>query len=699
MRRKIIEYSNNTPTAYQNDDESDRILTGCRDSLVVVDNKDRNKSAINRVLSGRSQYHQRQRPDNYDQLHSRSDKHIAEQVKAGEYSHQAKFSLSHTNNRFQNIIKMAKSRLRYNYHCNKQYPSSMSVEPLIVNNDTNSMQRHSLAIGVLMTCLLGVTLLPGHTCLTASVDAKSSTIKQRQQSTFQSRSGPIEPIDYMDDASEFEALANQQQIPTAQLMAAAGHVVPENFFLPGGSIPASHYGAAPLQRINVPTYVPLQQHHQSGGNIGQSDVMHSTHGRHATGKLTGARQPQASAMDHLLTAASSVDNEGPLVDYSGYNLATQPDGREVGTPQVDLIEFLNEQRDNQAAQSYQYQQHQQVQQPQQQAPIHYTDQMSDYEPVGPVANQRSQNIEPPLQQPQPQQQTQLQQQQQAQQTQMQQTANDQQMLMASNEQMISVATDNQPGMQYIGPDYQIIGQSPSQDYIMVYNNEYQATQKDQQQKPYGLPTKSSSKEPSGMLKPIGNPKTISSPVIDFAASTLPKTTVVEKVGEKLPPPPQPPTVFSFASSKDPADKGKAIMNKKRNTFRQAENMVRGAIKAFNDKFGTNLGDATDIPFLLSTLGPLGFAQNLLFDPTLFVTLINSAEKALMDDVLPGSAKFGIRTVLNVFRVPNKKRDKANLLNIISYLASGGQTPSSVPSKHRQGSGIAKSVKQSNKNNR
>lgn len=284
--------------------------------------------------------------------------------------------------------------------------------------------------------------------------------------------------------------------------------------------------------------------------------------------------------------------------------------------------------------------------------------------------------------------------------------------LASNQQEQGADTDHYVGSpigaaNMIGPDYQLIGQHdyPSQSnsyesgksssineqqYGSSSNQYSQQQQQNQQsQRPYGLPTKSSSKEPPGMLKPLGNPKTVSSPIIDFAANNLPKSTGFEKLAEKLPQH-QTPTVFSFSSSKDPSEKVKSANQKKRNVMRQAEQIARLFIKSFNDKFGTNLGDQTDIPFLLSTLGPLGFAQNVLFDPTLLVSLLNTAEKTYFSDVLPGPTKQAIKPVLNFFRVPNKKRDKANLSNIISYLASGGQTASNVPSKHRQSFGIEKS---------
>ena len=304
--------------------------------------------------------------------------------------------------------------------------------------------------------------------------------------------------------------------------------------------------------------------------------------------------------------------------------------------------------------------------------------------------------------------------------------------LASEQQQQQLDAAGDQGDQYhmaqsmIGPDYQLIGGAASasgpsssayesgpskqesagalaaassnnhnQNQNGQYQNHGSGQQQQQQQRPYGLPTKSSSKEPSGMLKPLGNPKTISSPVIDFVANSVPKTSTFDKLADKLPAH-QTPTVFSFASSKDPSDKAKLVGQKKRTVLRQAEQMAKLLIKSVNDKFGTNFGDQSDIPFLLSSLGPLGFAQNILLDPTLLVSLLNSAEKTYFSDVLPGPAKSALKPVLNLFRVPNKKRDKANLLNIISYLASGGQTASSVPSKHRQSFGIEKAVAASNK---
>lgn len=568
---------------------------------------------------------------------------------------------THTNfNKLQNFIKMAKSCLRYN-NCNGRHNNGYN-EPLI------NQSRYSLAIGILI-CIVGMLAIRDSRCLASPVDSPESTRKHSAplkeyisdttsgrsltQTHIQSRSGPIDPVDYVDDGTELDALANQQQIPTAQLMSAAGHVVPENFFLPGGSIPANHF--SPMQRINVPTYT--QQHSSSVGMTpAQPEIIHSINARHVPGKY-GPRQVSPQAQMDLLTSASS-ENETPLIDFNGYNLATQPDGREVGTPQVDLVEFLNE-RDNQGA-KFHHQQQQQLQ--------HASEQQ--------VNDAYDRNQEQQQQQP-----AQLLHQNQHQQ------GNGNEHPMVGPGELVAMSSD-QYG-QSIGPDYQIIGQPRQQpDYIMSYNGNSEHQKNQPPMKPFGTPNKSSSREPSDMLKPLGNPKTVSSPLIDFAVNNLPKNTVTEKLAEKIPQT-QTPTVFSFSSSKDPMEKGKAITQKKRNIMKQAEHMARMAVKAFNDKFGTNLGDATDIPFLLSTLGPLGFAQNLLFDPTLFITLLNSAEKAYMSDVLPAPAKTGVRVVLNAFRMPNKKRDKANLLNIISYLASGGQTPSNVPSKHRQGSGIEK----------
>lgn len=242
----------------------------------------------------------------------------------------------------------------------------------------------------------------------------------------------------------------------------------------------------------------------------------------------------------------------------------------------------------------------------------------------------------------------------------------------------------------IGPAYQIAGQSDS------YGGSGYGADKEQganNKMPYGLPSKSASKEPSA--RPLGNPKTVSSPAIDFVTNQLPKSTAIEKLVESLPQT-QTPTAFSFSSSKDPAEKGKAIVQKKRNVMRQAEQVARAIIKSINEKFGTNIGDSSDIPFLLSALTPLGFAQNFLTDPALLLSLLNTAEKTYMSDVLPGPAKLAMRPVLNIFRVPNKKRDKANLLNIISYLASGGQAPASTPPKHRQGTGIERKGKSNRK---
>lgn len=577
---------------------------------------------------------------------------------ASYYSSQQTKLFMHTNlNKLHNFIRMAKSCLRYN-QCNNRHNNGYN-EPLINHS------RYSLAVGILI-CILGTLVLQDNPCLAVAVASKDSSQepitsaskdqtqevsndKSSPQPQIQSRSGAIDPADYVDDGAEFEAMANQQQIPTAQLMSAAGHVVPENFFLPGGIIPTNHY--ATMQRVNVPAYPA--QHPPNAAMTPTQDMIHSIQARQVNGKYGPRQVAPQNSMD-LLTSASS-ENETPLIDFNGYNLATQPDGREVGTPQVDLVDFLNE-RDSNGAKYQQQQQHQMQEQ-------HASD-------IYDRSQEQSQQVQMPLQN--------------------QLLRPNEHQMMAPGEPM--AMGSEQQYSQSMGPDYQIVGQTQQQpEYEMSFNGQVEHQKDQSSKKPYGLPNKSSNNEPTGMLKPLGNPQTISSPLIDLAANTLPKTPLTEKLNDKLPHP-QTPTVFSFSSSKDPMEKGKVTLQKKRNIMKQAEQMARMAVKAFNDKFGTNLGDATDIPFLLSTLGPIGFAQNLLFDPTLFITLLNSAERALMSDVLPAPAKTGFRVVLNAFRMPNKKRDKANLLNIISYLASGGQTPSSVPSKHRQGSGIEKKSK-------
>lgn len=423
---------------------------------------------------------------------------------------------------------------------------------------------------------------------------------QRPPVQIQSRAGGLEPGDYVDEASEIEVLANQQQIPTAQLMAAAGHVVPDSFFLPGGTIPAMY-----------PRY--LHHQHQVQAPADPLDQ--------ARNKLIRTNDPMAASANNHADQVGQPGNA--FMDYGGYG---QSDGHEV---MEDLLH---------PAQQLALHQEQQQQ--------HMVEQQLINELQTIVsARQQLQNLQ-------------------------QQGAHPANHLPTRNPQYPQTLensaqpSENSPieaqyaGPNAIGPAYQLAGQPGDAGVQHDLSKD----------KPFGLPTKGSNKEPSGMLKPFGSPKTVSSPAIDFVVNQLPKTSGLEKLADKMPQT-HTPTVMSFASSKDPMDKVKGVNQKKRTVMRQAEHLAKMLIKSVNDKFGTNFGDQTDIPFLLSSLGPLGFAQNILFDPTLLVTLLNSAEKTYFSDVLPGPAKSAIRPVLNIFRVPNKKRDKANLLNVISYLKS------------------------------
>lgn len=485
-------------------------------------------------------------------------------------------------------------------------------------------------------------ILIGALMLTLPCTCHSLSLPSGEHLVAQARVGGLDPNDYIDEAGELDVMANQQQIPTAQLMTAAGHIVPENFFIPGGSIPALH------QRYHQQIVGQQQQLQQAESNV-QQQLLAAQVQQARQHLLPGALKYLRQA--DLMAAASgagaepqSGDHSGSLIDFNGYNLVAQPDGRDssaaVAQP-VDLIDILGPAGSSQAL----YEQQQQ----QQQYALAAEQQMAE---LAALSNQQHQN--------------------------QQQNSGD------------NSAQSSENYGSSIGPAYQISGQ-PQEGYGMMVSHGGDNNKDHQPQKPYGLPTKSSNKEPSGMLKPLGNPKTVSSPVIDFVANQLPKTTNLEKLADKLPQT-QTPTVFSFSSSKDPMEKVKGLNQKKRGVMRQAEQLAKMMIKSVNDKFGTTIGDQTDIPFLLSSFGPLGFAQNILTDPTLLVTLLNSAEKTYFSDVLPGPAKLAMRPVLNIFRVPNKKRDKANLLNIISYLASGGQTPSNSSAKHRQGFGIEKQAK-------
>lgn len=591
----------------------------------------------------------------------------------------------------------------------KQHPIMIKYQ-ILVDSLTRKLRHHhhqfshqtksssAMLIAFLATSLAASVCLQPVACSSAlPLVSPTNQIAHSSQLTAQARAGGLDPSDYIDEAGELDIMANQQQIPTAQLMSAAGHIVPENFFLPGGSIPAIHsrYNSAiaaliaqqqqqhhhqqQQQQVAASLSASKQQQQQQDQDPLQVAASH-VHARHVISPVRAPVRAQAP-LDLLVAAAAAEQQQneqvGSLIDFNGYNLAASPDGRD-GPAQMDLAEFLGVPSVNQ-----QHQQHH-----------HHHSQQALYEQQLAAAQQQASH--------------------ERQMEQLAAMASNQQGQVQSVAEMHSPTNDEQQQQQasaehymaspigQVGPDYQV---EAGQEYSTSYsnNNEQQAKsngdkQQQQQQRPFGLPTKSSNKEPSGMLKPLGNPKTVSSPAIDFVANNLPKTSTFEKLAEKLPAP-QTPTLFSFSSSKDPMEKVKGVNQKKRNVMRQAEQMARMLIKSINDKFGTTLGDQSDIPFLLSSLGPLGFAQNLLFDPTLLVTLLNSAEKTYFSDVLPGPAKSAIRPVLNLFRVPNKKRDKANLLNIISYLTSGGQTGSSTPSKHRQSFGIEKSANKNKKDRR
>lgn len=528
-----------------------------------------------------------------------------------------------------------------------------------------------------------------------SAHRSSNQSKSSEQLPAQARAGGLEPGDYVDEAGELDVLVNQQQIPTAQLLAAAGHLVPDNFFLPGGTIPANIlYQQQYLQQQQQQQQQAQQQSHQQHQHQTSQDALQQaasqvqTRTVPAPGRYANQAARSVLAPVDLLMAAAAVEqqaHDGPghvssLLEHNGYALTTQPDPRDAAA-QMDLLEFLaapqamSSQQIAQLAalydqhlaqqQHHHHNHHQQQQQQQQQQQANLIDHMQAL-----ASNQQAQQQE------------------------------------QGSESEHYVAAPAGPNS-VVGSEYQLLlqpdyalqaggyeGKSNSAGGEQQYgsaSNQYNNNNNQQHppQRPFGLPTKSSNKEPSGMMKPMGNPKTVSSPIIDFAANNLPKSTGLEKLADKMPQH-QTPTVFSFASSKDPSEKVKSVNQKKRNVMRQAEQIARLMIKSFNDKFGTNLGDQSDIPFLLSSLGPLGFAQNILLDPTLLVSLLNTAEKTYFSDVLPGPAKQVVKPVLNFFRVPNKKRgDKANLSNIISYLASGGQTASNVPSKHRQSFGIEK----------
>lgn len=489
---------------------------------------------------------------------------------------------------------------------------------------------------------------------------------------MQARAGGLDPSDYVDEASELDIMSNSQTIPTAQLLAAAGHIVPDNFFLPGTSIPATLFG-----RLQQQQQQQAQAQHQH-----QQQQQHAGHATRPSDLLEAASAQELAAA----AAAAAVTAAGPesiasLIDYNSQqqqqqrDLAQQQQQQQAGNSQhqvdqtaasqQDMIDLVNGGPSSAAAAALL----------QNAAAYEQQQQLAEHQIAAELAAMAALQREHQHQ------------------SLVAAAAADQSVQASDLEQQAIYGNSQQ-----VGPSYQIDNQIQQQQH----------QQQQQQQRPYGLPTKSSDREPVGMLKPMGNPKTITSPVIDLLATqVLPKTQQLDKfVGDKVAanvpqaqPLQQAPTIFSFNSQRDPiGDKTKAVNQKKRNVMKQAENFYKMFVKTVNDKFGINLNDQTDIPFLLSSVGPLGFAQNVLLDPTLINTLLNTAEKTYMSDILPSPAKLAMRPVLNIFRVPNKKRDNANLSNIISFLASGGQMPASGP-KHRQGTGIEKHHHHSSKNSK
>lgn len=483
--------------------------------------------------------------------------------------------------------------------------------------------------------------------------------------SIQARAGGLDPSDYVDEAGELEIMSGQQQIPTAQLLGAAGHAVPENFFLPGTSIPDFM-----LARFHH----NQQQNGQQQQHAGQQQQAAIQPEAYVTARGHPVRRPP----DLMEVAASAQDQVGApeslasLIEFNSYQMgpanSQQLNSGQLGASSVgqenalagsqqasgsagDMLELVGGGPVSAAAAMATLQNAAAYEQQQ-----HLVEQQIAADLAAYMARERELS-------------------------QQQQVAGSSANLDNAASEQAAVDQYAAGGGQHLGPAYQIVGApTPLEQAAARYPNMYKGV--------YGLPTKSSNRKPQGLLEPMGNPKTVSSPIIDFVANQVPKTGPLEKLAEKLPTPPQnPPTVFSFSSQSDPVgDKSKAVQQKKRNVMRQAEQFAKMMVKTVNEKFGLNLGDQTDIPFLLSSFGPLGFAQNVLLDPSLINTLLNSAEKTYMSDILPSPAKLAMRPVLNIFRVPNKKRDKANLSNIISFLASGGQMPASTP-KHRQGTGI------------
>lgn len=321
--------------------------------------------------------------------------------------------------------------------------------------------------------------------------------------SLQQRVDGLDPEDYIDEAGELDIMKNQQQIPTADLMTAAGYIVPENFFVPGTSIPAMY--------------------------------------PHVQNRIISSYQVQHNNYNNNQQFAQQ--------NFQAQQDLRQQDGR----------------------------------------------------------------------------------------------TNKKEMMTQASEISLSQLSSNRPTL---GPAYSLdaINSIPQGQTMRIKGL-------------YGFPTKTSSKKPSDMLDPLGSPKMISSPVIDLLVEHVPKNNHLDLSNQVLNLPNVAP-IASFSSNKDVSGVTKAMLKTKRTVMMQAENLAKNMVKSINNKFGTNLGEQSDIPFLLSSIGPLGKLHHILSDPTLFVTLLNSAERTLMSDVLPGPAKMAVRPILNIFRMPNKRQDES-----------------------------------------
>lgn len=570
-----------------------------------------------------------------------------------------------------NLISITKSlcSIRGSRHSLISISSRVTNENLDKENDMSPARfdKYQRSLPVVISPLTAlitiISLVAIIICATTLVSAHESSLAsplKKQQPVAQKRLGGLDPSDYVDEAGELDIMANQQQISTAQLMGAAGHIIPENFFLPGGSIP-SQITAAKYSN-SVASYLQQaqqQQQQQVFQPLNHQDPMQQVashvHARHNDPQLQ-QRPHQQQSSDTAAKVAQPVNRyqqmlelreNQQLIDYNNLKNAAQQDPRDSAThtslaeflasnnqPVVSMFEPSNfnqqQQRDHMITATLAEQQ-----MAARLAAIQHQRAHQHSEPMSPQASESS-----PVE---------------------------------SSSHGLPVAGNGHSSIS-IGPEYSVAGHESTSSYG-GYEQQQQQQQrqqypKNQQQPPFGLPTKSGGRFAEGIIRPLGDVQGFSSPVLNSALSAIPKTPNIDNLVNQIPAS-QTPTVFSFSSAVDPMVKVKTVNQKTRNVIKQAEQVARATLKVINRNLGTTFGEEQQEPILLNPNGPLGFV-NYLVDPGLFISALNSAEKSYQSNILPAPLKAGLGPVLNIFRVPNKKRDKANLLNLINMISTAVQ---------------------------